>query len=119
MSTWAEEAGAIEVQTGACAYFTVSQPLPTSLRRGDTLTASVWHADLDAAEPAEGHVALWLGEEVLWEMVVQIPAMADVYEVSVQLTEAVPEGTPVGWHLHNHGYNSWKVAELTAWTGSP
>jgi hypothetical protein len=73
VSTWGEEGGALEVQTGACAWLAVAQPAAVALSPGDRVEATIWHADLDAAEPGEGHVALWVGDEVLWEARVAIP----------------------------------------------
>ncbi|MEZ4241324.1 MAG: hypothetical protein R3F59_35240 [Myxococcota bacterium] len=108
-ATWGPEAGALEVQTGACAWFAAAQPAKVALHVGDTVEATVWHGDLDAAAPGEGHVALWVGDAVLWETWVPIPHDAAVYPVSVTVDRDWPAGTPVGVHLHNHGFNSWSV----------
>jgi hypothetical protein len=110
-STWGLEGPVLEVQTGACTYLALAQPALVALAEGDTLETTVWHADLDAAEPATGHVALLVGDAVVWEAVVEIPTEADVLAVSVPVEAAWagPAGTPIGLHLHNHGFNAWSA----------
>ncbi|MCB9680828.1 MAG: hypothetical protein H6733_05085 [Alphaproteobacteria bacterium] len=112
-STWGEEDGALEVQTGACPYLYVVQADVADLQPGDRLVGAVWHADLDAASPAQGHVALLVGDRVVWERTVDIPGAAAAYDVDVVLPDDLPTGAPLGVHLHNHGYNAWKVGMLS------
>jgi len=108
VATWGLEAGGLEVQTGACTYLALGQPV--RLSGGDLLDVVLWHDALDAAEPGEGHAALWLDDQILWEVTVPIPSPAGFHDAAV----AVPHGGGMlGWHLHNHGYNSWTLAELT------
>jgi hypothetical protein len=108
-ATWGPEDGTFEVQTGACDYLAVSQPLRADLWPGDRLLGFVWYAELDAAEPGEGHALVWVGEEVLWDLTVAIPAPAGVHEIDVVVDTLFPVGTPIGFHLHNHGFNAWDV----------
>ena len=113
VGAWGAEWGGLEVQTGACNYLFVDQPSRLAIAEGDALDLVVFHQDLDAPEPAEGHVAILVGDEVVWEAHVEIPADASVLEARVVAERAWPAGTPVGVHLHNHGYNSWTVLELS------
>lgn len=109
---WGDEDGALEVQTGVCNYFAVVAPTLVDLEPGDMLQGTVWYQDLDAPEPAEAHVAVWIGTDVQWEAWVPIPDLAAVHSVEVPIAESWPAGTPIGLHLHNHGFNSWKFAEF-------
>jgi hypothetical protein len=109
---YAEEDGALEVETGYCNYASFHQPLLSPVRRGDTLHAVLLHADLVFEEPAEAHVALVLGDRVVWQRQVAIPAEAALYDVSFSADQDLQAGSDVVFHLHNHGYNAWKLLSL-------
>lgn len=112
-AAWGFEAGGLEIQTGACNYFFVTQPSLAAIEEGDAIDVVVFHQYLDAAEPAQGHVAILVGDTVVWEAYAKIPADANVLEARVVAEQAWPAGTPVGVHLHNHGYNAWTVLEVS------
>jgi hypothetical protein len=109
---WGPEGGGFEVQTGVCNYAAFEQPLPIAVGAGDTIFINLWHDTLDAPEPATAHVAVWIGDTVLWEDEVDIPAPSGVLEAMVTLEEAPPAEARVGLHLHNHGFNSWRWVAL-------
>lgn len=111
-ATWGAEGGGFEVQTGACNYAAFAQVLQTDLAAGDRLSVIIWHDLLDTAEPALGHVALWLGSEVFWEAEVAIPSPSASLEASVVLERDVLAGERLGIHLHNHGFNSWRFVAV-------
>ena len=111
-ATWGPEGGAFEVQTGACNYGAFDQPLSTPIKAGDALNIIVWHDTLDSAEPAIAHVALWIGMTVLWESEVPIPAPSNSFEVSVPIEDTPAPDARLGLHLHNHGFNSWRLVAV-------
>lgn len=111
-AAWGPELGGLEIQTGVCNYFSAVQGSLAAIEPGDAIEIVVLHAELDASEPAEGHVAVALGDAVVWEQRVSIPARAEVIEATVIADRAWLAGTPVGLHLHNHGYNAWTVLSL-------
>ncbi|MFN3199492.1 MAG: hypothetical protein ACE366_13895 [Bradymonadia bacterium] len=113
-ATWGPEGGGFEVQTGACAYGAFDQPLPMDLEAGDTLVITVWHDFLDAPEPAEGHIAVWIDDTVIWEEVVQIPAPSRTLGAEVALDFTPTPDARLGLHLHNHGFNSWRLVSINA-----
>ncbi len=112
-AAWGPELGGLEIETGACNYFFAVQPSLAAIEAGDAIDVVVFHDRLDAAEPAEGHLAILLDDVVVWEEHVEIPAQANVLEARVVAERAWPAGTPVGLHLHNHGYNAWTVLEVS------
>ncbi|MEM1414711.1 MAG: hypothetical protein AAGH15_07415 [Myxococcota bacterium] len=85
-----------------------------ALVAGDALSISVWHDFLDAPEPGVGHVAVWIGDEVVWEEEVAIPAPSNVLEAVVVLERTPPPDARLGLHIHNHGFNSWKLVAVDA-----
>lgn len=105
---WGPEAGGFEVQTGVCDYAAFAQPLGVELEPGDRVDIRIWHDTLDAAEAGTGHVAVLLGEHILWEQIVDIPTASAELGAIVEVSNSVPTDTPLGLHLHNHGYNSWR-----------
>lgn len=111
-AAWGPEGGAFEVQTGVCSYAAFDQPLPVELRAGDLLAVTVWHDFLDAPEPSEGHVAVVIGDQVVWDAQVHIPALSASLEGLVELADDPPPDARLGVHLHNHGYNSWRFVGI-------
>lgn len=111
-SVLVEEGGKLEVNTGLCNYAWLEQPMLADLLPGDEVELSLWHQELVAEEPAEGHVAILIGEQVLWELVVAIPADATPYTESVVVAFAAEVGEPIQLHLHNHGANTWNLLRI-------
>ena len=72
----------------------------------------LWHGDLAFEETATAHVAISIGGELVWEQAVKIPTEAEIFDVKVPLDFEAPAGTPVEYHLHNHGYNTWTLLQL-------
>lgn len=108
------EDGRFEVETDVCRYGTFAHPLPVALRPGDTVEATVWHLELWAPERSEGHAALRLGDHLLWERRVPIPGQEAIYPIAVTVDFSVAAGTPLYFHVHNHGANSWRLLDVQA-----
>lgn len=109
---WLFEPQGFEVNTLLCNYAMFTAPAQASVIAGSRVVATLYHFDLVAAEPAVAHVALLLGERVVWETEVAIPGKANAFDIDVTIDETVPAGTPVYFHLHNHGQNTWTLAAL-------
>ena len=111
-AAWGPEGGGFEVETGVCDYAAFAQPLDVDVAKGVWLDIRVWHDTLDAAEPATGHVAVLLGEQLVWERTVAIPGgSAEIGDI-VELLAPVPDDARLQIHLHNHGYNSWRFVRI-------
>lgn len=109
---WLVEPGGLEVNTGACTYATFSQPSLAQVAPGAELSLYLFHFDLLAAEPATAHVAVQLGDRVVFEEEVAIPGKAAVYERDWVADFELPAGQPIYFHLHNHGQNTWTLAHI-------
>lgn len=107
-----DEGSFFEIDTRVCSAASVAQPLLGPIHADDELQALVWHLDLIADPPATGHVALTVGDQVLLEELVPIPSEEKVYEVRRRAGFEAPAGTRAVFHVHNHGYNNWRVAYL-------
>ncbi len=111
---WYLEGPDLEVFTGDCDYLALSQPLLRDVRRAHTLQVLLWHAPLfdEASDEAEAHVAVWIGEDPIWEETVGIPSDFGVFNVMIEPARAYRKGEPVIFHLHNHGANTWELSAL-------
>lgn len=109
-----DEIGLFEVDTGACNYGVFTQPSVADIYAGDTVTFVLTHDDLLAPEPAVGHVLFTIDGETAFDLEIEIPKAYDIVQVSWTPPRAIPAGSPVIMHLHNHGYNNWRVVSLEA-----
>ena len=106
----------LEIQTGdgQCHWFSAAQPIQGRLAAGDPIRIRVWHFDLFADERGEAHVALAIGGVILWERRVVIPSPGGLLLDTVEAPRAWSAGTPLVFHLHNHGANTWNLVEVVA-----
>ncbi|MFO7563907.1 MAG: hypothetical protein R6X02_14770 [Enhygromyxa sp.] len=107
----------LEVQTELCDYLTVAQPTLVELAPGDEVHVFAYHDLLTAPEPAQGYMALALGDQIEWEYNVAIPGDPGVVEAQFTIDRALPAGTPMQFHVHNHGPNTWELAAVLASVG--
>ena len=109
---YAAESTYFEVDTTFCEYATFVQPTLVDIAEGDLMTLVAWHLDLWAAEPAEAHMVVQVGDQVLYEEWIPIPSDSNIFEKEGTAEDVLPSGTPVYFHVHNHGYNNWAVSEI-------
>ena len=113
-ASWYLEYSGLEIDTTACSYLALTQPLPFALAAGEPLSLLAWHQTLVSEAPAVGHMAVLIDGVIAWEITVDIPAGAGVYESEVRAPVDASAGAPVVLHLHNHGYNTWQFDTLEA-----
>ncbi len=111
-SGYAVEDGFFEIETDVCHYGTFVQPSKLAVDVEQTIRLNFWHSPLSNPEPAQAHVALQVGGELLWEKTIPIPNDANVVDEQLQLQTAIEEGTPIYFHLHNHGNNAWRLGTI-------
>ncbi len=111
-----DEFGVFEVDTGLCNYGVFSQLTAVDIGPGDLVESVFTHDDLVAPEPAQGHIALAIGGRIIYEAYVDIPQPYGLLEGQWYPDVLIPAGTPVVFHVHNHGYNSWRVVSIKAKT---
>jgi hypothetical protein len=107
-----EEFGVFEVDTQICDYGIFSQPMLADVRVGDTVELTITHDDLIADEPAIGHVLVTLGDAHTFEAEVEIPHTYGLVNVNWIADVDVDAGVPVVFHLHNHGFNQWRLVAI-------
>jgi hypothetical protein len=113
---WGEESAGgvpvVEVDTNECHYLTARASLPENVLRGEPLRLRVWHFDLFYSEQAEGHMALAIDGDVLFDYAIDIPGDAAMIDETVDAPRTYPAGAELQWHLHNHGANTWNLVDL-------
>ncbi len=110
---WGVETGAFEVDTELCLYGAFTQPTLAEIHAGDTIEMLILHDSLYATEPATAHLAIAFGEDTAWELEIPIPSEPGIVRPSWAAPSDVPLGTPVVFHVHNHGANNYRLIELT------
>ncbi|PKN57916.1 MAG: hypothetical protein CVU56_08405 [Deltaproteobacteria bacterium HGW-Deltaproteobacteria-14] len=102
------------IQTGpGCGYTTVVQPAQTSACEGQRLFVWLWRFELTAPDPGEAHIGVRIGDFDAWEVTVPIPSGSQLYTPDVALPVDVPAGTPIYYHVDNHGSNSYNLLEIS------
>lgn len=109
---WYTENDGLEVDTGHCNYLALRESAASGAPKGSLVSTQISHFDLTAPEPTEAHMAILVGDRVVWQKTVPIPADADVYTLEFGLPVDVHKGDDVGFHLHNHGQNTYLLQIL-------
>ncbi|MEZ4236693.1 MAG: hypothetical protein R3F59_11170 [Myxococcota bacterium] len=106
------EGASFEIRTGTCTHGWFQQPSLVDLVPGDVVEVVFWHGTLVADPPAQGHLAILVGDDLLYDKVVEIPGDPNAYTEQVDVDFAADAGVPVTLHLHNHGANDWNVLRV-------
>jgi hypothetical protein len=101
-----------EIKTDACNYATVQQPLLAPVLAGEVISLRMWHWALVAPDPTQGHLALAVDGEVVWEEFVDIPSDAAMIDADFELSRDVAAGADLQLHVHNHGVNAYDFIDL-------
>ncbi len=102
----------LKVDTGWCNFLTLEQPTLVDLRADEVIDLKVHHFRLVADAPAEAMLGLALDGVIVWEHRVPIPSPAGLDKVVIELDADYPVGTPMQFHLDNHGDNNWILVRL-------
>ncbi len=103
---------ALEIDTDYCPWVTVRQPLQTEIRLGETVRFIFLHSYLFSDPPARAVAELRIGGERYWHMDVAMPRHEAVHKPTWKAAREVAAGTPVEFHVHNHGDNSYGFIDL-------
>ncbi len=106
------ETGLFEVDTTFCNYASVAQPTLADVAVDDEIQVLVYHGALSSSDEGEAHVALMLGDQLVWEQLIAIPSGSGVYSTDVGAAFEAPVGTRAVFHLHNHGNNTWNLGHF-------
>jgi hypothetical protein len=106
------------VDTSFCAYTTVVQTTRAPLCAGEGLYVWLWRFALTGPEGAEAHIEVRLGNDPAWSATVPIPAESALVALTVPMPNApYPAGTPIWFHVRNHGNNNYQLLDLARCNG--
>jgi hypothetical protein len=101
----------LEVNTTACNYVTLTQAARLDLQPGDEVALALSHQDL-LGDGAIGFAAVQVGDDEVWSKTVPVTAVAQSHNLTHPVSTSLPKGTPVLFHVHNHGANAWRLLSL-------
>ena len=106
------------VETLDCDYATVSQPLLTRLDQGESVSLRFWNFQLTRPAGSTAKVVVQLDNDVIWQTEIEIPSPSGLTTSSWIAPQRYPKGTPIYFHVKNHGQNEYNLVEVIA-EGSP
>ncbi|MBL4687358.1 MAG: hypothetical protein JKY37_22370 [Nannocystaceae bacterium] len=110
---WGLEDGVFEVDSGLCNWGAFVQPSLEPIVAGDQIEIIVLHDALYSEDDgATAHIAVSIGEAVVWDTTVMIPAPQGLLRPAVLAPADAPVGTPIHVHVHNHGYNNYRFVDM-------
>ncbi len=98
--------------TVGCNWITFEQPSLTEIREGDSVEVRAFHFALNAPIGAQARIMLSIGDELVFEQTVLIPRDFQFYDDIWIATRDFPAGTPVRFHIDNHGTNEYGLVEV-------
>ncbi len=111
---------ALEVDTRlGCGWATAMQPLRADIVEGDELQVRVFYFSQATFPAAQAEVAIAIGADIVMRELVDIPTTSGLIAPRLPVLRNASAGTPVHFHIGNHGDNSWNLVELSAITRVP
>jgi hypothetical protein len=104
----------VEVRSELCNYLTIRQPIREPVRQGDELYISLWHFQLTIPPGTNAYMAVSANGCILWEAERRIPTTAALLEARFPAPFPMPDGTPIYFHVQNHGANTYHLLEISA-----
>ena len=100
------------VRTEFCPALTVQQASRADLAAGQTLRARLFHFSLTAPENASAQLIVRLGDDEVLREELPIPSPQAQLELEWVSPRDYARGTPVWFHVENHGANEYVLIAL-------
>lgn len=97
--------------TSRCPYTTLVQETLADACKGESLYIWLWNYALTAPENSTAMLGVELGG-TRWSVTRPIPGPAALVAEEVILEDDVPRGSPIFFHVRNHGSNSYELLDL-------
>jgi hypothetical protein len=104
-----------EPQVPLCNWITLEQPSLRAIRPGDQVEVRARHSQLTAPEtdpPTRARMTFVIGDEIALDYEVLIPSDFKFASAVWTATKDYPVGTPLLWHVENHGANEYMLIEV-------
>ena len=99
-------------QVPLCNWITLEQPSVRAIRAGDQVEVRARHSQLNAPVPGEARMTFVVGDEIALDYSVLIPSDFKFPSAVWAATKDYPVGTPLLWHVENHGANEYMLIEV-------
>ena len=109
----------LQLSTQYCSWLTVEQPLRVAVRAGEPIHTRLWYFQQTSYPAATAEIALTIDDDAFFEESLPIPAPAGLFGGDFDAPADAPQGTPIRWHVGNHGGNTWNLIELTVLREGP
>ncbi len=110
---------AYAILTGACPYTTIVQETVADACQGQNLYVWMWNYALTAPEGSTAYLGVQIGDQEIWSETRAIPGPSALVAKRIALPRDVPKGTPIYFHVRNHGANSYELLELSIVADEP
>ena len=104
----------LDVDTTDCGWLTLTQTSLLSLLPGDILR--IWGfrwPNVTAEGLGRFTVAAGDPPTLLWEVRPELPQeRSELFYEDISVPRSIPAGTPLYWHVSNHGQNVWSMVQL-------
>ena len=103
-----------DVRFPLCNWLTLEQPSLRAIRAGDRVEVRAFHFTLTSPLGGEARLALAIGDELAFDERVPIePSRGSQFMDNIWVApKDYPEGTPLLWHVDNHGTNEYLLIEV-------
>ena len=102
------EAGRVEVRTEWCDPADLATALPVDVAAGTLVDLTLSH-DVLFADGGDVHLAIAVGDEVVWQHAAPLPQPAKFVHERIALSREHRAGERVVVHVHNHGANAYAI----------
>jgi hypothetical protein len=100
------------IRTERCPSLSVWQASRRAVLAGDTIRVRAYHFPLTAPENATAQLVLRLGEREIFRRALPIPSDASELEDTWTADDDYPVGTPILFHVQNHGANEYALIAI-------
>lgn len=110
----------LSVYTEVCNWITLEQPSLRAIQAGDEIEIRAFHFALNAPFGGEARIGLTMGDEMIFDERVLIP-QPDSAPISRTwtATKDFEVGTPMLFHVNNHGDNEYLLIEVNICQARP
>jgi len=95
-----------------CNWITLEQLSLRAIHTGDQVEVRTFHAELTAPVPGEARMTFVIGDEIVHDYETLIPSGSSFPSTTWTADKDYPAGTPLLWHVNNHGSNEYMLIEV-------
>ncbi|MGD8607886.1 MAG: hypothetical protein PVH21_11365 [Myxococcales bacterium] len=95
-----------------CNWLTLQQPSLRDVRAGDRIEVRAYHFALTEPLGEEARMSFVIGDELVFDETILIPRDGEFLTNTWTAPKDYPAGTPVLWHVNNHGSNEYLLVEV-------